>query len=123
MSFSLQPTMLRRTPLRSSKGPARKRSLSSRSAKQKALYEKRRPLVEEMLREHPRCQAAIPNICWRNAVDVHEIKTRARGGSILDKYDELGRVQLITVCRACHGWIDENQEEAHERGLLRHSWE
>lgn len=53
----------------------------------------------------------------RAAVDVHEIKTRARGGSIYDPANCLG------VCRVCHDWITGHPARARELGLVVHSWE
>ena len=51
------------------------------------------------------------------ATDVHEILTRARGGSITDLNN------LAVLCRPCHSWITEHPKEAHEQGWLKHSWE
>lgn len=48
--------------------------------------------------------------------DVHEIKTRGRGGSIL----ELSNV--FFVCRPCHRWIGDHPLLAEKVGLLLPSW-
>jgi hypothetical protein len=45
--------------------------------------------------------------------DVHEILTRARGGDPTDKENQL------CVCRTCHQWITEHEEEARALGLVR----
>lgn len=52
----------------------------------------------------------------RRAVDVHEVLTRARGGSIYDPTNCLG------VCRPCHDWIGDHPLEAAALGLVKHSW-
>lgn len=53
----------------------------------------------------------------RPASDLHEILTRARGGSIVDPKN------LLHVCRPCHDWITDHPREAAELGLVRWSWE
>ncbi len=29
----------------------------------------------------------------------------------------------MVLCRLCHQWVTHHPKEAHEIGLLRHSWE
>lgn len=74
----------------------------------KKLYEERRPIVEELLTKH--CQ--FPD-CTKPSDDVHEILTRGRGGSIVD------RDNLIPLCRAHHEWVTAHPVEAEELGLVR----
>lgn len=84
-----------------------------RSRKMEATYRKRRELVKRMLMDFPaceRCDAA-------RSTDVHEVVSRARGGSILDPNN------LVALCRACHTFITENPEIAHDQGWSKHSWE
>lgn len=57
-----------------------------------------------------RCQKAF-------ATDLHEIKTRARGGSILDESN------ICVLCRACHVWVTEHPAQAHADGYMQNSWE
>lgn len=85
-----------------------------RSAKRQQLYDTERiPLVKRLLEEHPICQR-----CHRQrAVDVHEIKTRARGGSITDPSN------LVCLCRPCHDLITRDPKTAHEHGWVKNSWE
>lgn len=96
-----------------------------RSAKREAEYRARRPLVARLLTERPWCEACP---LWAHhdgkvtyvrqpAVDVHEVLTRGRGGSILDE------ANCMTVCRACHRRIDAHPLIAEELGLVRHSWD
>lgn len=95
-----------------------------RSKKQAELYKQRRPLVEEMLREQPGCQACIIRAAYlkqatvnqRPATDVHELKRRSQGGSILD------RKNLITICRPCHNWVTTHPHEAEMLGLHLPGW-
>lgn len=59
--------------------------------------------------------------CWRAgcprlADDVHEIRTRARGGSISDA------ANLAPLCRICHDEATNEAPWAYEQGLLAHSW-
>jgi len=84
-----------------------------RSRKREALYRIRRPLVAALLVERPICERCAMN----PSVDVHEIKTRARGGSIVSVSN------CKAVCRSCHIWIGLNPAKATEEGWLRHSWD
>jgi hypothetical protein len=84
----------------------------------------RRDVVAALLASRPRCEAGpriaaagLPSPCTGLSVDVHEVKTRGRGGSILDP------ANLLAVCRRCHDWIDVHQDESHALGLLAHSWD
>ena len=88
--------------------------MRQRSTRRQRQYDTVRiPLVKQLLDEHPICQR-----CWRQpSVDVHEIKSRARGGSITD------RANLVCLCRACHDLITRDPAEAHRRGWLKNSWE
>ena len=77
-----------------------------------AVYRLRRALVAEML------DGAVCERCKTcQADDVHELKTRARGGSILD------RDNCVALCRPCHTWVTENPAAAREQGWLKNSWE
>lgn len=75
------------------------------------------PLVRDLLTRYPLCWAVIEGVCTGYAVDVHEIVTRARGGSITDP------ANCRTVCRACHDWITDHPTEAAALGLVRWSWD
>jgi 5-methylcytosine-specific restriction endonuclease McrA len=77
-----------------------------------AIYRERRLLVAELLDGAvcARCESA-------QATEVHEIKTRARGGSILD------RENCVPLCHECHRWVTENPAAAREQGWLKNSWE
>lgn len=93
---------MKRTPLR------------RRSRKRERLYATfRTPLVAALLADNPLCQRCHTAY----ATDVHEIKTRARGGSILDPDN------LALLCRPCHSWITTHPAAGHDEGLMRHSWE
>lgn len=84
-----------------------------RSKKREAIYRKRRPLVEQLLAERPICER-----CGTNpSTEIHEVVTRARGGSILDP------ANLRALCRACHRWVTEHPAKSHEEGFMAHSWE
>lgn len=88
-------------------------AIQPRSKKMQDLYVERRKLVAELLRSQPLCERCASQY----ATDVHEIKTRARGGSILD------RENLACLCRACHTWVTQNPKLAREQGWLKNSWE
>lgn len=102
---------MKRTPLKRRKG------VNRMSPKRKALNELRRIFVADILTARPWCQARIEGICTRRSVDVHEVLTRARGGSITDPDN------VLALCRACHHHITVNPAWAVEHGFMRHSWE
>ena len=84
-----------------------------RSKKQQKIYdEDRRRIVRDMLATYPICVR-----CWRApSVDVHERKSRARGGSITDVSN------LVCLCRVCHDVITTNPAMAQAEGWSIHSW-
>lgn len=93
--------------MRRSRPLERRTRLRPRSAKRAAIYrEQRIPLVRELLAARPVCER-----CHRApSVDVHEIQSRARGGSILDVEN------LAALCRPCHAWVTEHPREAEAEG-------
>lgn len=96
-----------------------------RSPKKEAQYRNRRPLVAKMLEEKPWCQACPvfaehdgkPTYYRNRSCDVHELKRRSQGGSILDEEN------CITVCRPCHQRIGNYPQLAFDLGLAKHGWE
>lgn len=88
--------------------------LPFRSEKMKATYKERRPLVERLLRERPRCQFEE---CNDRSTEIHEVVTRARGGSILDESN------CMALCHDHHAYITVNPKWAQENGYMKHSWE
>ncbi len=77
----------------------------------------RRKFVASYLARYPTCEANLVKVCAGRAVHVHERKTRSRGGSIVDQQN------CLALCASCHRWTHAHQDEAHELGLLVHSWE
>lgn len=91
-----------------------KKPIRFRSKKMAKVYKQERvPLVQEMLDNILLCERCG----LRSPDDVHEIKSRARGGSITDP------ANLVAVCRLCHNWITTHPREAKEQGWLKSSWE
>lgn len=96
-----------------------------RSKKKEAEYRIRRPLVARLLEQRPYCEAcpvfaehdgkAIYS--RQQSVDIHELKRRSQGGSILDEDN------LLAVCRRCHDRIGRHPALAFELGLAKHGWE
>lgn len=101
-------------------------ALARRSAKVAELYATQRvPAIKAAMEAHQPCQAsariadvdlAVANRCGLAAVDLHEVLTRGRGGSITDM------ANMILVCRPCHTWITEHPIEAEQLGLVQSSW-
>ena len=91
-----------------------RKPIPKRSRKTATKYRTERiPIVKQLLAGNPPCQRCKSAI----ATDVHEIKSRARGGSITDL------TNLAVLCRPCHSWITTNPKQATEDGWLKHSWE
>lgn len=76
----------------------------------------RKAFRERILTERPWCQARLKG-CWGRSSEVHEVVTRARGGSILDPHN------VLALCHWCHCWVTEHPLEAHSLFLVRHGWE
>lgn len=88
--------------------------IPARSKKRAKLYrDERIPLVISLLSERPTCQKCMS----APSQDIHELKSRARGGSITDLNN------LVALCRSCHNWITTHPKEAHDQGWLKQSWE
>ena len=88
--------------------------LKKRSKKMAKIYAQERvPLVKRLLSERTLCERCEQ----KRSQDVHEIKSRARGGSILDESN------LACLCRPSHNWVTGNPEQAHKEGWLKWSWE
>jgi hypothetical protein len=87
------------------------------SSKRKADLYQRAKIRERVLeRDENRCQAGMES-CTRHATDVHELKSRARGGDWL--YDE---TNMIALCRSCHSFITQNPAWAEANGFAIPSW-
>lgn len=85
------------------------------SKKRAALNRKRVKFVSEVLAEVPFCEARLEG-CTGRSIDVHEILTRAHGGSIID------RENVAALCRRCHGFITVNPEWSLLNGWMLSSW-
>jgi len=83
-----------------------------RSKEREREYRARRRLVRDMLDDQvcERCHAA-------RATEVHEVLSRARGGSILD------RSNCRALCHDCHQWVTTHPDDAAATGWLAHSWD
>lgn len=111
----------RSTPLPRGKPPRRTGRPKAVSAKRAEENEERRDVrMLVAARSGGWCEACPilrPGLEPRPASDLHEILTRARGGSIVDP------TNLLHVDRLCHDWITERPHLAAELGLVRWSWE
>lgn len=109
----------RRTPLRARTGlatktaPRRGTSLRQVSKKRAAENRVRAALIAELYPERPRCACG----CGRLADDIHEILSRARGGSITDGSN------FAPLARFCHREATDEAPWAYEKRLVIHSWE
>lgn len=114
-----------RTPIkpRSEKAPRKPRGHHARikpvSDKRRAENRQRRKMADRLYPERPKC--AVPG-CPNLADDLHEPKSRARGGSIVSEGNQ------VPLCRYPHHddltFRPESELAwAYEIGLLVHSWD
>lgn len=98
----------RRTPLRQV------------STKRRDEQQQRRQVVAEVIARDRVCTAAtlVPDVHCYGPLDVHEMIQRS-----LWRAGYLDPSNCRAVCRAHHEWIDDHITEAHELGLLKHSWD
>lgn len=105
--------------------PLKRTPLKKRSKKTEELYKKRVPLVKRLLSERPWCEACpvfalhdkVTVYIRKPSVDIHELKRRSQGGSILNESN------LLAVCRECHTRIGLNPQLAFDLGLSKHGYE
>jgi hypothetical protein len=83
------------------------RPRSSKKEKLDNIYSQQRKLF---LTYKPMCEAHIPGICTQVSTDVHHKKGRL-GGNYLDT------TTWLSVCRACHDYIETNPLFAKEEGF------
>ncbi len=83
--------------------------LAARSSKKEKLDAAYSVLRRHWLKEHPFCQASLPN-CSIEAHDIHHKHGRI-GEQYLDSRD------FMSVCRSCHTTIHENPKLAKELGF------
>lgn len=82
----------------------------------RAVSKKRRPEIAARKRLIAAMMADGPVMCIRCggfAEDLHELLSRARGGSISDP------ANCVPICRQCHTWVTEHPIEAKEMGLSK----
>jgi 5-methylcytosine-specific restriction endonuclease McrA len=87
--------------------------MRARSKKMTAKYVERRKLVAKILEENQLCSRCL----IQRSTEVHEVLSRARGGSILDPSN------CVALCHSCHHWITTNPALAKAQGWLKNSWE
>ncbi len=87
---------------------ARQKPLKGKSDKQSALDKLYSILRIDYLKDHPYCEARLPE-CTSNACDIHH---KAGRGSLF-----LVTEEWLAVCRSCHTWITINSKQAIEMGL------
>ena len=107
---------MKRSGINRKTGLTRSTRLRYRSASMAGTYEHERiPLVERLLRERPWCELRV--FCnGDQSVDVHEVLTRGRAGSITDP------ANCLTACRKCHDWVTAHPREANCLGCTVPSW-
>jgi len=87
--------------------------ISPVSKKRAAQNRERRAMVNRLWPERPRCACG----CGCLADDLHEIKSRARGGSIVDP------ANCVPLARVCHDKATSEDPRMYELRLVVHSWE
>lgn len=103
-----------KTPLRRKKPLARGCKLR-RVSRKRARMGRNRTRCNQLvaLRSQGWCELRIGGVCQGKGVMVHEILTRARGGSITDPEN------CLHACAACHRWAHDHDEQATKLGFLK----
>lgn len=78
-----------------------------RSRRARLRAPERSYLVAKILQARPKCERCLD----APSTDCHELLSRARGGSILD------RNNIVAVCRECHIWITTHPLQAGAEGF------
>jgi hypothetical protein len=114
----------RKTPLNRGDSQLKRTPLKQVSKKRAKLNRERASFVKSYLSRQSTCEAGrVIEIddkrhrCSITAVDVHEMLTRARGGSIVDESN------VLALCRSCHDWIHANPKRATELSFLRSQYD
>jgi 5-methylcytosine-specific restriction endonuclease McrA len=94
-------------------GPRRAKPIRAVSRKRAAENRVRAAVIAAAWPERPRCACG----CGRLADDVHEVLSRARGGSITD------RANMRPLARWCHDKATDEDPRFYDLGLVVHSWE
>lgn len=122
---------MKRVPIKRSRKP-----IPFRSAKRAAIADERKAFVARILRERPQCEArnflrpivgqlvgkdqdrvlaALRGCTWQ-ASEVHELLSRARGGSITED------ANCCALCHTCHAWVTTEPRLATMAALQRSRW-
>ena len=86
------------------------------STKRAQKLAERKRLVKRLKDERVICEATIPEICSGVPSDVHEIKTRGRGGNYWDDEEN-----MLVLCRPCHSFITTNPAWSLANGFVVHA--
>jgi hypothetical protein len=128
---------VKRTAIKRTAWHPKRKPLRGRSERREAITEERRALVARLLSERPTCEAlshlrSIVNTlgdddqrivvtamrgCTLRSSEVHEVLSRARGGSILDESN------CLCLCHTCHAWVTTHPRLATMAGLLKSRWQ
>lgn len=126
---------MKRTAIKRSRRP-----IPFRSAKRQAITDERRAFVARILSDRPTCEAPFylraivhgldtgdqsavvaalrlggPSFCM--STEVHEILSRARGGSIVEDDN------VLALCHAHHQWVTEHPRLSAIAGLSKSRWQ
>lgn len=89
--------------------PTKQQPIARRSSKQQKLEAAYMVIRNLYIKNHPMCEAHLPQVCTQVATDVHHKK--GRGEFLLDD------TTYLAVCRGCHYWIEHNSREAKLLGF------
>lgn len=96
-----------------SEGAAVKRSPIRPVSKKRAALNRVRTAIRKRYIGSP-CEARLEG-CYGQGTDLHEVLSRAQGGSLID---ETG---MRWLCRSCHDYITTHPAWSYEHGWLKHA--
>lgn len=119
MTLERREPLKRKTPMKRGESQLKRTRLAPRSRKMNAVYNDRRKLVKDVLKEQRVC--AWPG-CSKRTTNVHELWTRARSGNT--SHAILCRPNCVGLCDDHGGsYPHEHEAEAYAAGLIRKSHE
>ena len=89
--------------------------MRSVSPKRARLNRQRKQIRDALIAERTPCELQLTD-CARMGFDWHEVRTRARGGSII------ASTNRGWLCRSCHGFVTEHPGWSIRHGWVLNSW-
>jgi hypothetical protein len=104
------PLPPRRKPLARSGWLNRGKSLNRRSKRKAREIRESRPVVAAVRERDGGCVLRDVHACW-GPLDPHHLRKQSQGGKWTEQ-------NLVCLCRAGNGWVEDHPRAAHHLGLV-----